>query len=148
VTTERENSAAPDKTTSTAAGAVVKELAERWKDKRGTRPGRRQLQAVEADVVESIEDGDALEWLVASVVPFMVDRGYLDFARAKTHPQCPPPAGAAVPGQRPSVPDWCGRCNDGQAPENVGERFRRLPTGGVGRCPDCHPGAVRQHADV
>ncbi|OAH10983.1 hypothetical protein [Streptomyces jeddahensis] len=147
-TEERETDAAPP--LSEDAVAVAETFAEQWKAERGTRPGRRQVQAVAADAAEAIEDGDAVDWLLHGVVPFMVRNNYLDFGRAKTHPQCPPPKGAKVPvpGQRPGVPNWCGECNDGIPPEILGERFRKTSGGRLIKCPECHPGAVKQRAAV
>ncbi|MFF6903391.1 hypothetical protein [Streptomyces hydrogenans] len=153
---ERETPAAPTKTARGAASgaepaaeaaAVAAEFSDLWKAERGTRPSRRQLDRVALDAAEAIEDEDSPEWLTNSVVPFMVGRGYLDLARAKTHPQCPSPRGTKVPGQRPAVPEWCGECNDGTPPELVAERFRRQG-GRLVKCPACHPGGVRQPAAV
>ncbi|MFE3602428.1 hypothetical protein [Streptomyces sp. NPDC059142] len=133
--------------TAVAATAVAEQFAKRWKDERGTRPGRRQLDSIALDAAEALEAGDSVEWLTQSVVPFMVSRSYLDLARAKTHSQCPAPRGTKVPGQRPVVLEWCGECNDGTPPQLVGERFRRHD-GCLVKCPDCHPGGVRQSAAV
>ncbi|MEU8828800.1 hypothetical protein [Streptomyces sp. NPDC048636] len=129
------------------AAAVAEQFAILWKAARGTRPGRRQLDSIALDVAEAIAAEDSLEWLTESVVPFMVSRNYLDLARAKTHPQCPAPQGTKVPGQRPGVLEWCGECNDGIEPELVAERFRRHG-GRLVKCPECHPGGVRQSAAV
>lgn len=157
---ERETSAAPTRTTpapnagnstepstATAAAAVAAEFANLWKAERGTRPSRRQLDGIALDAAEAIAAEDSPEWLTQSVVPFMVSRNYMDLARAKTHPQCPTPRGTKVPGQRPAVLDWCGECNDGTPPELVAERFRRHG-GRLVKCPECHPGGVRQPAAV
>ncbi|MGN9763020.1 hypothetical protein [Streptomyces sp. SD31] len=157
VSEEREMSASPEKITpapaaaaksgkDVPANAVAEAFATQWKDVRGTRPNRRRLAAVAADAAEALEDGDSAEWLTESVVPFMVTRGYFDLGSAKTHPQCPAPRGAAVPGQRPAVADWCGECNDGVRPATAAERFRKVD-GRLVRCPECHPGA-RQPAVV
>ncbi|MFE2314148.1 hypothetical protein ACFXC8_13295 [Streptomyces sp. NPDC059441] len=157
VTEEREMSASPEKTTPAPAAAaksgneeparaVAETFAVQWKQVRGTRPNRRQLAAVAADAAEALEDGDSAEWLTESVIPFMVASGWLDLGRAKTHPKCPAPRGATLPGQRPSVPDWCGECNDGARPATAAERFRKVD-GRLVRCPECHPGA-RQPAAV
>lgn len=108
---EREIPAAPTNTTPVpgtgvgegtvvAAAAVAEQFAILWKAKRGTRPNRRQVNAVAVDVAEAIADDDPVEWLTESVVPFMVGRGYLDLGRAKTHPQCPRSRRTKVPGQR------------------------------------------------
>ncbi|MEU6946605.1 hypothetical protein ABZ957_15455 [Streptomyces sp. NPDC046316] len=155
---ERENPATPTKTTPAqsaadgaepvpAAAAVAAQFADLWKAERGTRPSRRQLDGIAVDAAEAIAAEDAVEWLTDSVVPFMVGRGYFDLARAKTHPHCPAPRGTKVPGQRPAVPEWCGECNDGSAPDLVAERFRRQG-GRLVKCPECHPGGVRQPAAV
>ncbi|MEU3051430.1 hypothetical protein ABZ705_33945 [Streptomyces sp. NPDC006984] len=157
---ERETPAAPTKTTNTtapgaadgdelatAAAAVAAEFSNLWKAQRGTRPSRRQLDDIARDAAEAIEAEDSPEWLTKLVVPFMVSRNYLDLARAKTHPQCPPPRGTKVPGQRPVVPEWCGDCNDATPPDSVSERFRRQG-GRLVKCPECHPGGVRQPAAV
>ncbi|MEW1926361.1 hypothetical protein [Streptomyces sp. NPDC088360] len=158
---ERETPAAPTKAspapvsgdgqeplpTVAAAAAVAEQFAVLWKAERGTRPSRRQLDSIAVDVAEAIAAEDTVEWLTESVVPFMVSRNYLDLARAKTHPQCPSPRGTMVPGQRPAVLEWCGECNDGTEPEFVGERFRRH-NGRLVKCPECHPGGVRQPAAV
>ncbi|MFZ3476081.1 hypothetical protein ACODT4_44630 [Streptomyces sp. 2.9] len=156
---ERETSAAPTRTTpapsagsgeeatAAAAAAVAAEFGKRWKAEHGTRPSRRQLDGIALDAAEAIEAEDSPEWLTQTVVPFMVSRNYMDLARAKTHPQCPAPRGAKVPGQRPSVVDWCGECNDGTLPELVAERFRRHE-GRLVKCPECHPGGVRHPVAV
>ncbi|MEV6147101.1 hypothetical protein [Streptomyces sp. NPDC051992] len=44
----------------------------------------------------------------------------------------------AVPGQRPAMPDWCGKCNDGIAPAQPGQRMREADDGSLVRC-ECHP---------
>ncbi|MFF9070516.1 hypothetical protein ACF09E_34740 [Streptomyces sp. NPDC014891] len=155
---ERETPAAPTKTKrvpgaadgdelATAAAAVAAEFGNLWKVERGTRPSRRQLDGIALDAAEAIAAEDSPEWLTQSVVPFMVSRGYFDLARAKTHPQCPAPRGTKVPGQRPAVPEWCGECNEGTRPDLVAERFRRQD-GVLVKCPECHPGGVRQPAAV
>ncbi|MDG5807890.1 hypothetical protein P9869_35640 [Streptomyces ossamyceticus] len=154
---EREMSASPEKTTSAAAAAesgqneparaVAEAFALRWKQERGTRPSRRRLDSIAVDAAEALTDGDSQQWLTEAVVPFMVTKGYFDLGNAKTHPQCPTPHGTAVPGQRPPVPDWCGECNDGVRPVTAAERFRKAG-GRLIRCPECHPGAVRQPARV
>ncbi|MFI9214311.1 hypothetical protein ACIGW7_40050 [Streptomyces sp. NPDC053253] len=155
---ERETPAAPTKTTTApgaadgdelaiAAAAVAAEFSNLWKAERGTRPSRRQLDSLALDAAEAIEAEDSPEWLTQSVVPFMVSRNYLDLGRAKTHPECPAPRGTKVPGQRPAVPEWCGDCNDATPPESVSERFRRQ-NGRLVKCPECHPGGVRQPVAV
>ncbi|MDG9728354.1 hypothetical protein [Streptomyces sp. DH41] len=155
---EREIPAAPTNTTlvpgkgvgedpAVAAAAVAEQFANLWKAERGTRPSRRQLDGIAMDAAEAIAAEDSPEWLTQAVVPFMVSRNYLDLARAKTHPQCPAPRGTKVPGQRPAVPEWCGECNDGTPPELVAERFRRQG-GRLVKCPECHPGGMRQPAAV
>jgi hypothetical protein len=130
-----------------AAAAVAEQFANLWKVERGTRPSRRQLNSIALDADEAIESEDSVEWLIQAVVPFMVSRSYLDLGRAKTHPQCPAPRGTKLPGQRPEVPDWCGECNDGERPELVAERFRKVE-GRLLKCPECHPGAPKRPAAV
>ncbi|RPK69901.1 hypothetical protein EES45_36350 [Streptomyces sp. ADI97-07] len=44
----------------------------------------------------------------------------------------------AVPGQRPAMPDWCGKCNDGIPPAQPGQRMREADDGSLVRC-ECHP---------
>ncbi|MER7035723.1 hypothetical protein, partial [Streptomyces albidoflavus] len=157
MTEERETPAAPTNSTTApvadvgaqhaAAAAVAEQFANLWKVERGTRPSRRQLDSIALDAAEAIEAEDSVEWLTQSVVPFMVSRNYVDLGRAKTHPQCPAPRGTKLPGQRPAVLEWCGECNDGTPPDLVAERFRRQG-GRLVKCPECHPGGVRQAAAV
>ncbi|MGW9440612.1 hypothetical protein [Streptomyces sp. NPDC055607] len=133
--------------TAAVAAAVAEQFAVLWKARRGTRPSRRQLDGIALDAAEAIEAEDAVEWLVQSVVPFMVERGYFDLGSAKTHRNCPAPRDVRVPGQRPAVLEWCGECNDGMPPESVSERFRKQG-GCLIKCPECHPGGVRYPAAV
>ncbi|GGZ27829.1 hypothetical protein [Streptomyces nitrosporeus] len=87
--------------------AVAEALAAQWRAVHGTSPGQRQLDLIAADAVSALAAGDVREWLVTRVVPFMVARRYLDLGRAKTHPQCPPPAAAAVaPAMCPKHPHY------------------------------------------
>ncbi|MFY0516072.1 hypothetical protein ACOMD4_37655 [Streptomyces anulatus] len=155
MTEEREISAAPTSTTTApvadvggqAAAAVAEQFAKLWKIERGTRPSRRQLDHIALEAAEAIEAEDSVDWLMQSVVPFMVGRGYMDLGRAKTHRECPAPRGAKLPGPRPAVLEWCGECNGGDEPDLVAERFRRQD-GQLVKCPECHPGGVRQAAAV
>ncbi|MFF3958821.1 hypothetical protein ACFYY1_37300 [Streptomyces sp. NPDC001890] len=48
------------------------------------------------------------------------------------------PPKTEVPGQRPALPDWCGKCNDGTPPAQPGQRMREADDGGLVRC-ECHP---------
>ncbi|WP_042404395.1 hypothetical protein [Streptacidiphilus carbonis] len=43
-----------------------------------------------------------------------------------------------LPGQRPALPDWCGKCNDGNEPVQSGQRLREDDDGSLVRC-ECHP---------
>ncbi|MGK5497562.1 hypothetical protein [Streptomyces sp. URMC 125] len=92
--------------------AVADAFAAQWRRAHGTRPGRRQLAEVAAAATEAIEDGDAPDWLLGAVVPFMVARRYLDLGRAKTHRDCPLPA---RPETEPPARRGCpvGQCDGG-----------------------------------
>ncbi|MFK0203463.1 hypothetical protein [Streptomyces lavendulae] len=144
--TERENPATPDKPTPVSAAAAVADVfAELWKTKHGTRPGRRTIEAVAVDAAEAIEDGDAVEWLVNSVVPFMVGRRYIDLGSAKTHRECPSPLGTKLPGQR--VVDMPPYCGDLDCDELTRMRSKEDEQGwAVVEMCECHPVRARQMA--
>ncbi|MER5641855.1 hypothetical protein ABT095_33580 [Kitasatospora sp. NPDC002227] len=51
-------------------------------------------------------------------------------------------AAVTVPGQRSSLPDWCGKCNRGEEPSSPAMRLLELEDGRDVFCPACHPRAA------
>ncbi|MFF2650574.1 helix-turn-helix domain-containing protein [Streptomyces sp. NPDC058045] len=99
--------------------AIAAALAAQWRTAHGTAPGRRQLVQITADAADAIADGDTPEWLLGSVVPFMVARRYLDLGRARTHRDCPAPAAAREPAKSQCLAGECDGSGVLYRPEDV-----------------------------
>ncbi|MFE2684538.1 hypothetical protein [Streptomyces mirabilis] len=144
--TERgeETSASPENDTAPSAAAEEPDthddvrVAEAWIESRqqhGHGVPARGRAAMVRDAADLLAEGVGIDYLVAAAADmgsranwFSLPRHLERFVEPKT----------TLPGQRPALPDWCGKCNDGTAPTQPGQRMREADDGCLVKC-ECHP---------
>ncbi|MFJ8896744.1 hypothetical protein ACIRCZ_19335 [Leifsonia sp. NPDC102414] len=139
-----EKSASPENDTTPFAAAEGSEthddvrVAEAWiaaREQHGHGVPARARGAMIKDAARLLAEGVDTEYLVAAAADmgrrgnwFSLPRHLERFVAPKT----------SLPGQRPAMPDWCGKCNDGIPPAQPGQRMREADDGSLIRC-ECHP---------
>ncbi|MDH6130363.1 helix-turn-helix domain-containing protein [Kitasatospora sp. GP82] len=149
---ERESSAAPDTTKTTPANAegLVPEQRDDREQPEGSavvvaayaaalgRPvvnGTRAALAAQA--AKLLADGLPVDWL-ADRAREMAPKGWTDLEKHVERSTVP--VLAASLSARPGLPEWCGRCGDGNPAAQFNPRFRTvtgMPSGQ--KCRECHP---------
>ncbi|TWE17109.1 hypothetical protein FB465_2114 [Kitasatospora atroaurantiaca] len=130
----------PDERENTAPGndnssGQAQQAADAWQAARGGRKNPAAHRTVAASAGELL----AADWDLADVIALAEDMArtqpaWRDLGRHADHRQPPVPARPVV-----VLPEWCGEC-DGPEPAR---RWTTRADGRVGRCPRCHPHAVR-----
>ncbi|MFF4173640.1 hypothetical protein [Streptomyces sp. NPDC001744] len=144
--TERgeETSASPENDTAPSAAAEEPDahddvrVAEAWiesRQKHGHGVPARGRVAMVRDAAALLADGIDVEHLVAAAADMGSRENWYSLPR---HLEKFVPPKTGVPGQRPALPDWCGKCNDGIPPAQPGQRMREADDGSLIRC-ECHP---------
>ncbi|WP_331718704.1 hypothetical protein [Streptomyces sp. NBC_00212] len=139
-----ETSASPENDTAPSAAAEDPDthddvrVAEAWIESRQTHghgvPARGRMAMVR-DAAQLLADGIDVDHLVAAAADMGSRANWYSLPR---HLERFVPQVTAVPGQRPALPDWCGKCNDGIPPAQPGQRLREADDGRLVRC-ECHP---------
>jgi hypothetical protein len=150
-----ENSASPENDTPSSAAAHGPDthddvrVAEAWIGAREAAghgvPGRARV-AMTREAAQLLADGLQVEYLIAAAADMGSRKDWFNLSRHLERFVMP---AASVPGQRPALPEWCGKCNDGQQPAQPGQRMREADDGSgrLVRC-ECHPsyGKVPAHS--
>ncbi|MFE1075147.1 hypothetical protein ACFW5W_28510 [Streptomyces sp. NPDC058783] len=139
-----ETSASPANDTAPSATAEEPDthddvrVAEAWMESRQKHghgvPARSRGSMIRA-AAELLAEGIAVEDLVAAAADMGSRANWYSLER---HLEKFVPPKTSVPGQRPALPDWCGKCNDGIEPTRPGQRMREGDDGRLVRC-ECHP---------
>ncbi|GAA3312112.1 hypothetical protein GCM10020295_83080 [Streptomyces cinereospinus] len=139
-----ETSASPENDTAPSAAAEESDdhddvrVAEAWiasRQKHGHGVPARSRMAMVRDAAVLLAEGIDVEHLVAAAADMGSRANWYSLER---HLEKFVPPRASVPGQRPALPDWCGKCNDGIEPRQPGQRMREGDDGRLIRC-ECHP---------
>ncbi|MFI0901840.1 hypothetical protein [Streptomyces sp. NPDC020983] len=137
-----ESAASPDKSPPSPAaaqtGADEVLVAEAWisaREAHGHGVPARAGVAMARDAARLLADGVSVEYLVAAAADMGSRKTWFDLDRHLERFVMP---AATVPGQRPALPAWCGKCNDGIEPTQPGQRMREDDGGRLVRC-ECHP---------
>lgn len=143
-TGREETSASPENDTDSSAVAEESDthddvrVAEAWigsRQKHGHGVPARSRVAMVREAAVLLAEGIDVEHLVAAAADMGSRANWYSLER---HLEKFVPPKAAVPGQRPALPEWCGKCNDGIAPAQPGQRMREADDGSLVRC-ECHP---------
>ncbi|WP_455355961.1 hypothetical protein [Streptomyces sp. SYSU K217416] len=144
VTGGEESSASPENYTAPSAAAEEPDthddvrVAEAWiaaRQKHGHAVPARARGAMVRDAARLLTEGVDVEHLVAAAADMGSRENWFSLAR---HLECFVLPKASLPGQRPALPDWCGKCNDGIEPVQPGHRMRESDDGRLVKC-ECHP---------
>lgn len=139
-----ETSASPENDTDSSAAAEESDthddvrVAEAWiesREQHGHGVPARGRVAMVRDAAQLLAEGLNLDHLVAAAADMGSRANWYSLPR---HLERFVPAKTALPGQRPALPDWCGKCNDGIPPAQPGQRLREGNDGRLVRC-ECHP---------
>lgn len=139
-----ENTASPENHNSSPAAAEEPDthddvrVAEAWiaaRQNHGHAVPARARGAMVRDAARLLTEGVDLEYLVAAAADMGARENWFSLARHLERFVMPK---ASLPGQRPAPPDWCGKCNDGIEPAQVGHRLREADDGRLVKC-ECHP---------
>ncbi|UZI33972.1 hypothetical protein [Streptomyces sp. VB1] len=144
VTGGEEKSASPENDTTPSAAAEKPDtqsearIADAWiesRQKHGHAVPARGRKAMVREAGVLLAEGIDAEYLIAAAADmgsranwYSLELHLQKFVTPKT----------AVPGQRPAMPDWCGKCNDGIPPAQPGQRMHEADDGSLIRC-ECHP---------
>ncbi|WP_433406998.1 hypothetical protein [Streptomyces sp. CA-146814] len=144
VTGGEEKSASPENDTAPAAGAQGPathddvRVAEAWitaRQKHGHEVPARARQAMVREASRLLTEGVDVDHLAAAAADMGSRETWFNLERHLERFVLPK---SSVPGQRPALPDWCGKCNDGIEPVQPGHRLRETDDGRLVRC-ECHP---------
>lgn len=138
-----ETSASPENDTAPSAAAEEPDthddvrVAEAWIESRqrhghGVPP--RGRMGIVRDAAQLLAEGIDVEHLIAAAADMGSRANWYSLPRHLE--RFVPPK--TVPSQRPALPDWCGKCNDGIPPTQPGQRMRESDDGRLIRC-ECHP---------
>ncbi|MFD8268492.1 hypothetical protein [Streptomyces althioticus] len=139
-----ETSASPENDTAPSAAAEEPDthgdvrVAEAWiasRQKHGHGVPARSRTAMVRSAAALLAEGIDVEHLVAAAADMGSRANWYSLER---HLEKFVPPKTTVPGQRPALPDWCGKCNDGIEPRQPGQRMREGDDGRLIRC-ECHP---------
>lgn len=140
-----ENSASPENDTPSPAAADEADthddvrVAEAWIGAREAHghgvPGRARI-AMTRDAARLLSEGFKVDYLIAAAADMGSRERWFDLDRHLERFVLP---ATSLPGQRPALPAWCGKCNDGTEPTQPGQRMRESDDGQrLVRC-ECHP---------
>lgn len=139
-----ETSASPENDTAPSAAAEGADthddvrVAEAWiesRQKHGYGVPARGRVAMVRDAAKLLADGIDVNLLIAAAADMGSRANWYSLPR---HLERFVPPATAVPSQRPALPEWCGKCNDGIPPTQPGQRMRESDDGRLVRC-ECHP---------
>ncbi|NGO48643.1 hypothetical protein [Streptomyces ureilyticus] len=139
-----ENSASPENDTTPLAAAEGVDthddvrVAEAWieaRERHGHGVPARARVAMVRDASKLLAEGVDAEYLVAAAADMGSRGNWFSLPRHLERFVAPK---ASLPGQRPALPDWCGKCNDGIEPVQPGHRMRESDDGRLVKC-ECHP---------
>ncbi|MET8945436.1 hypothetical protein ABZX30_18085 [Streptomyces sp. NPDC004542] len=144
VTGGEEKSASPEHDTASSAAPEESathddvRVAEAWitaRQQHGHGVPARGRTAMTRDAARLLADGIDVDHLIAAAADMASRANWYSLPR---HLERFVPPEASVPGQRPPLPQWCGKCNDGIEPTQPGQRMREDDDGRLVRC-ECHP---------
>ncbi|MFF3127775.1 hypothetical protein ACFVRD_37025 [Streptomyces sp. NPDC057908] len=144
VTGGEEDSASPENDTAPSAGAEEPDthddvrVAEAWiaaRQTHGHAVPARARGAMLRDASRLLTEGVDVDYLVAAAADMGSRENWFSLERHLERFVLPK---SSLPGQRPALPDWCGKCNDGIEPVQPGHRLREADNGRLVKC-ECHP---------
>ncbi|PJE97162.1 hypothetical protein CUT44_14380 [Streptomyces carminius] len=139
-----ETSASPENGTAPSAAAEEPDthddvrVAEAWiaaRQRHGHGVPARGRVAMVRDAAQLLADGIDVEHLIAAAADMGRRANWYSLPR---HLERFIPPQTSVPSQRPALPPWCGKCNDGMEPAQPGHRLRETDDGRLVKC-ECHP---------